>query len=88
MAAGLDDGGQHLQGGNQPIAGRGVVAENDVPGLLAAEIAADSAHLLDHIAVADRCAMKPDALAGETALEAQIGHYRRHQRAAGEPIAA
>ncbi len=58
------------------------------PGLLAAEIAAEAAHLLDDIAVADRGAVQPDPLPGQTALEAEIGHHGRDQRAARETAAA
>ena len=57
-------------------------------GLLAAEIAAERAHLLDDIAVADGGAVQPDILRREKALETEIGHDRRDQRAAREPTAA
>ena len=56
-------------------------------GLLAAEIAAERAHLLDDIAVADRGAVQLDAVAGEKALETEIGHHRRDQSAACEASA-
>ena len=60
--AGLDDRRQHLQRGDQAVAGGGIIAEDDVARLLAAEIAADAAHLLDDIAVADRGARQRDAV--------------------------
>src|SRR4051812_39574862 len=86
--AGLDDRAQDLQCGDQPVAGRRIVAEDDMPGLLTAEIAADTAHLLDDIPVADRGAMQPDAAVGEAPFEAKIGHDRRNQGAARKPSVA
>ena len=86
--SGLDDRGQNLQRRDQAVAGRRIIGEDDVARLLAAEIAAESAHLFDDIAVADRGAVQLDVLAVEKALEAEIGHHRRHQRAAGKPPAA
>src|SRR5256885_10283600 len=52
ISAGFDNRGQYLQRGDQPVAGRRIVAQDDVPGLLAAEIAAEAAHLLDDVTVA------------------------------------
>ncbi len=59
---GLDDRGQHLERRDQAVAGRRIVAEDDMTGLLAAEIAAEGAHLFDDVAVADRGAVQPDPL--------------------------
>ena len=67
----LHEHGQHLQRGDQPVAGGGVVAEDDVAGLLAAEIVAVGAHALDHVAVADGRAHEREAEAAEEALEAR-----------------
>ena len=44
-------------------------------GLLAADIVAVRAHVLEHVAVADRRADQLDAEAGEMALEPEIGHH-------------
>ena len=46
------------------------------------------AHVLDDIAVADRGAMQLQADAAEEALEAEIGHDRRDDAAAGQPARA
>src|SRR5207248_2185296 len=68
MLAGLDDRRQDLQCRNEPIASCRVITEDDVAGLFAAEIAAEAAHLLDDIAVADRGAVEPDPLLRKTAI--------------------
>ena len=51
---GFDQGGEHLEPCDQPVAGGRMVGEDDVARLLAADIAAALAHLLEHVAVADR----------------------------------
>ena len=86
--SGLDDCRQHLQRRDQTVAGCRVVGEDDVAGLLAAEIATQAAHLFVDIAIADRGAVQPDPLPGQVAFEAEIGHDRRNQRTAGELPAA
>ena len=45
---------QYLQRRHQAVAGGGVVREDDVAGGLAAEVVAVLAHMLEHVAVADR----------------------------------
>ncbi len=87
LPPGLDDRRQDLQRRDQPVAGRRVIAQDDVAGLLAAEIAAKAAHLFDDIAVADPGAVQTDALPGEIMLEAEIRHDRGDQRAAREAVA-
>src|SRR5512144_623000 len=52
-AAGAENDGQNLQSGDQAIARRRVVAEDDVPRLLAADVEAVAAHVIDDVAVAD-----------------------------------
>ena len=59
---GLDQRGKHLQPGDQPVAGRRMIGEDDVARLLAADVAAALAHLLEHIAVADLGAEQLEAL--------------------------
>ncbi len=59
-----------------------------MPGLLAAEIAPEAAHLFDDIAVADRGPVQPDPLPGKTAFEAEIGHDGGDQGVPGETLAA
>ena len=49
----LDQRGEHLQRRDQPVAGRRMIGEDDVAGLLAADVEAALAHRLEHVAVAD-----------------------------------
>ena len=55
--------------------------------LFAAEVAAEGAHLLDHIAITDRGAVQPKPPPGKAALQSEIGHDRGDQRAARQPLA-
>src|SRR5204863_435111 len=87
MLAGLDDRRQDLQCRDEPITGCRVIAEDDVAGLFAAEIAAEAAHLLDDIAVADRGTVEPDPLLRKTVFEPEVRHDCRDQRAALQTIA-
>src|SRR6185503_8966952 len=48
----LDQRCKHLKTRHQPVAGRGVVSQDDVPGLLAANNASRLSHLLQYVAVA------------------------------------
>ena len=57
------------------------------PGLLAADIEAVLAHMLDDIAVADRGARQRQVQALQIALEAEIGHDGGDHAAAREPAA-
>ena len=50
----LLDHRQHLQRRDQAVAGGRVVRQDDVAGLLAADVVAVLAHVLEHVAVADR----------------------------------
>ena len=49
-----------------------VIAEDDVPGLLAADVEAVAAHVLDDVAVADLGALQGQADAGEVALSPML----------------
>ena len=64
----------HLERGEQAVAGGGVVQENDVAGLLAAQIRAAAQHLLEHVAVAHGHAHERKTLARQHTLQAEIGH--------------
>src|SRR5882724_10746687 len=57
-------------------------------GLLTAEIAAQSAHLFDNVAVADGGAMETDLLARKKTLKPEIRHHGSDQRVAREPATA
>ena len=74
LVVALDDG-EHLQRGNQAVAGRGIIRQDNVAGLFATDIVTARAHALEHIAVADRRAHQLQANAAEIALEAEIGHH-------------
>ena len=77
---------EHLQPGEQAVAGRGEVGHDDVAGLLAAEVVARGAHLLDHVAVADLGAVQASARgsAGSARGRGSTSWWRpRRRRAAG-----
>ena len=69
---------------SRAVAGRGVVGQNDVARRLAADIVAVRAHVLEHVAVADRRAHERNAQIAEIALEAEIGHHGRDDAGLGE----
>ena len=70
---------QHHQRGDQPVARRGVIQENDVTGLLATQDGPALLHFLQHITVADSGAHQADPLPGHAALQAQVAHHRADQ---------
>ena len=72
-------GGQDLQRGQDPVAGRGVIEEDDVPGLLAAEVVSARAHLVDDIPVADRRADHPPSCSADRAVEPEVAHHGRDE---------
>src|SRR5262249_33064919 len=76
---------QHLQRSNQPVAGRRVIRENDVTRRLATDIVPVRAHVLEHIAIADRSTHQFNAQAAEMTLEAKVGHHGRYHAGALEP---
>src|SRR6516162_3846598 len=80
----LFEHGQHLQRGHKAVAGGGVIRQDDVPGRLAPDIVAVLAHMLEHIAVADRGARERKADAVEIALEAEVRHHGGDDAGLGE----
>ncbi len=65
-----------MQRADDAVAGRGEVAKDHVPALLAAEIQVLPHHFLDHVAVAD---FRPDDLAAmrrERFVEPEVAHHR------------
>jgi hypothetical protein len=76
---------QHLQRGDKAVAGRGVVGQDDVAGRLAADIVAVLAHVLEHVAVADRRAHQRKLQLLQMPLEAEIGHHGGDDAGLGEP---
>ena len=57
----LLDNCQDLQGGNESVAGRAMIQEDNMAGLLAAEIKPFLPHVFEHIAVSDGGARKRKA---------------------------
>ncbi|KIU01146.1 hypothetical protein QU38_02565, partial [Staphylococcus aureus] len=60
--AGANQFGEHLERGDQAVAGGGIVGQDDVARLLAADIVAGAAHLLEHAAVTHLGADQPEPL--------------------------
>src|SRR3546814_14181411 len=83
----LDDLAEDLQARDEAVAGGGVIRQDDVPRLLAADIVAVAAHRLQHMAVADPGAQQVQALGREMAFEPEVGHHRRDQPAAAQQAA-
>ena len=76
---------QHLQGRHEPVARGGIVGQDDVPGLLAADVEAVLAHVLQHVAVADRGAHHRQAEPLDVAFEPEVRHHRGDEAALAEP---
>jgi hypothetical protein len=62
--------GQKLESGDEPVPCRRVIRHDDMAGLLAAEIEAVGAHMLQHIAVADGGAHEAEPEAAQITLKA------------------
>jgi len=73
----LLDNRQELQGGNESVAGRAMIQEDNVAGLLAAEIKPFLSHVFEYIAIADGGARKRKPESFEIAFEAEVRHERR-----------
>ena len=81
----LLDHREHLQRGDEAVAGRRVVGQDDVAGRFAADVVAVLAHVLEHITVADRHAHQRELERLQIALKAEIGHHRCDDARLGEP---
>jgi len=81
--AGLLHHFEHTQGGQQSIARGGLLHEDEMAGLFAADRRAALHHFLEHILVAHRRADQPDPVAFERALEPEVRHHcgYHHRRA-------
>ena len=64
----------NLQAGEDAVAGCGVVGEDHVSGLLAAEVEAAFAHPLQDVAVADAGFAQADAGLAQCDLESEVAH--------------
>src|SRR3546814_17107879 len=71
-----DDDGEHLQRGDQRIAGGDVIVEDNMAGLLAAEIVVVGPHVFDDVAVADGGPRRRQSETRKMAFEAALGHDR------------
>src|SRR5579864_7106438 len=74
----LDQRRQDLEPGDEPVAGGRVIGENDVTRLLPPDVAPASAHLLEHVAIADLGPKQFEARFAELSLEPEVRHDRRH----------
>ena len=75
---------EQAQGGEHAVAGGGVLAEDHVAGLLAAQRGAEPHHLLEHVLVADgvRTMRMPSRF--ERLLQAEVGHHGGDHGIAGQ----
>src|SRR5262245_3082561 len=83
----LRDYRQELERGHETVARGREIRQDDMARLLAADIVAVLAHMLDHVSVADRRAREPKLDALQIALKPQIGHDGGDDAAAREPPA-
>src|SRR6185437_7363539 len=67
-----------VEGGQQAVAGGGLLQEDDVAAGFAPQARAALAHGLEHVFVARRGTNQLDALGLKRVLEAQVGHHRAH----------
>ena len=79
---------QELERGELTVAGGGVVGEDHVARLLAAELVAALHHLFEHIAVAHVGADEVDAVLPAELVQSEVRHDGRHDGVAGEPAVA
>ena len=70
--------------GQDPVPGHAVAAEDEVPGLFAAELEAVGLEGVADVAVADRCLDDPDPPRGEGLAQAEVAHDRDDDGTAGE----
>ncbi len=76
--------GHEVQAGQHAVAGRGVLAHDDVARLLAAEREAALGHRLEHVAVADAGLHDRDAVVGHRPVQAEVAHDRGDERVVDE----
>ena len=71
--------GRDLQAGQHAVAGRGVVGEDHVAGLFAAQVVVALAHALEHVPVPDAGFLDGDAGFAHGDLQAKVAHHRGNQ---------
>ena len=77
---GAADNAQKLDSGKLAVAGSGIIQEDQVAGLLTAQIEAAFQHTLQHIAVTNIGAFQRDSPFARKAVEPQVGHDCCHDR--------
>ena len=80
----LDDR-KHLQRGDEPIAGRGVVGQDNVAVRLAANVVAMYTHFLEHMMVTNWRAQQNQSDFTQPTLKPQIAHDGSDKAGLGEP---
>ena len=83
-ALGRSHGPHELDAGQDAVASRGAVAEDDVPGLLPAEDGVLALHRLEHVAIADRRPDQPAAGRAHRPLQATVAHHGDHEDVVAE----
>ncbi len=73
--AALDHDGQDLKRRHQAVAGGGMVVQDQVARLFAAQVEPARSHPLHDVTVADLGPLQHEAVAGQGALKAQVGHH-------------
>ena len=84
----VEHGVDEEETGQDAVSGRAPIAEDHVPRLLAAQDRVFGDHPLEHVLVADRRAVQPDALVAEALFEPEVAHDGRDDRVAGQRAAA
>ena len=79
-----DQACQHAQRGDRTVAGGRVIEQDHVSRLLAADVEAPCAHLLEHVAIADLGPLEREALRCEVPLEPKVRHDRGHHTSPGQ----
>ena len=73
-----------MHGAAQTVAGRGLVAEDQVTRLLAAQAVAAGVHGFEHRAIPDRGLHQVDSRRGHRPAQAQVGHHGDDERVADQ----
>mgnify|MGYP000501913355 CR=1 FL=1 len=81
---GADHQGEYVQCRENAIPGGRVIHEDDVAGLLAADVEVAFPHPFDHVAVADVGHFDPDSGLFHRPVQAEVAHAGHHHRVVGE----
>ncbi len=83
----LLDHGEKLQGRHQAVAGGGVVRQDDVARLLAADVEALGPHRLEHVAITHGGAFQRQPERSEIPFQSKVAHHRGDQSVAAQVTA-